>query len=98
MSLLGWLTLAYVAVLVLALVASLTAIALQLRRTGALLAETRDALGRVQRRTAGLEGPLTALEDATGELSEELREAAARLDTALRRPGDAGADGRRKAG
>jgi hypothetical protein len=45
---LHWVTLAYAAVLVLALAVSLTAIWIQLRRIGTVLGEARAALGDVE--------------------------------------------------
>lgn len=78
MSVLGWLTLGYAAVLVIVLATSLTAIALYLRSTSRLLGEAREALERVRDHTAPLEGPLAALEAAVSEVAEQAADAIGR--------------------
>lgn len=87
MSVLAWLTLAWAAVLVLAVAVSLTAIAVQLRRIGSLLGETREALALVRDRTSHLEAPLRLLRDGVGRLAgdmdaglQRLRDEAERLE------------------
>jgi hypothetical protein len=64
MELLRWLTIAYAAVLVLALAASLIAILVQLWRIGSVLAEVGASLKDVATQTAPLGGYLKALHDA----------------------------------
>jgi len=62
--LLRWLTVAYAAVLVLALAVSLIAILVQLWRIGSVLGEVRGSLSGVATATAPLGGYLKALHDA----------------------------------
>ena len=96
MKLLRNLTLAYAAVLVVALAGSLIAILVYLRRIGGVLDEIHTALGSVRDSTAGLEGviaPLgevaaaadTALADVDGRL--------ARVDARLAGLGETAATG-----
>jgi hypothetical protein len=79
MTLLLWLTLAYAAVLVLALAAGLTAIWLRLRGIGRALTAARDSLARVRDATAPLEAAMTPLQDRMLELAGSLEEAASEL-------------------
>lgn len=72
MELLRILTLIYVAVLVLALAASLIAILLYLRRIGGALGEARSALAAVARESAPLESHLQPLRDVVGDMADEL--------------------------
>ena len=64
MELLRWLTVAYAAVLVLALAASLIAILVQLWRIGSVLAQVGASLKDVATTTAPLGAYLKALHDA----------------------------------
>ena len=82
MELLRILTLIYVAVLVLALAASLLAIWIYLRRIGAALAEARDALVAVARESAPLESHIQPLRDVVGEMADELQAADTHLESA----------------
>lgn len=84
MSLLAWLTLAWAAVLVLAVAVSLIAIVVQLRRTAALLAEVGAALEQVSELTGTLDSPLSAVRDTTAQLATDLRGAGAAIDAGRR--------------
>lgn len=82
MEILRILTLVYVAVLVLALAASLIAIWIYLRRIGRALAEAREALGAVARESAPLESHILPIRDVVGEMADELAAADAALSSA----------------
>lgn len=79
MTTLGWLTLGYAAVLVVALAVSLTAIGLHLRGIGSVLGEVGEALERARRHTEPLEEPIRVLDDAAAEMAGEFEDAADRL-------------------
>lgn len=76
------LTLIYAAVLVLALVASLCAIWVYLRRIAGQLGETRAALAVVQEKLAPLGAHLQPLRDEPAAAAAELRQARERLEGA----------------
>ena len=82
MELLRILTLIYVAVLVLALAASLIAIWIYLRRIGGALGEVRVALAAAARESAPLESHIQPLRDIAGEMAAELQTADAYLQKA----------------
>jgi hypothetical protein len=82
MELVRILTLVYVAVLVLALAASLLAIWVYLRRIGAALAEARDALAIAARESSPLESHIQPLRDLAGEMADELAAADSYLEEA----------------
>jgi hypothetical protein len=86
------LTLAYAAVLVAALAAVLTTIAVYLWRIAGALAEARAALGLVRDRTRPLRQHLQGVEAITEERVEQVEDAAATIERALERltaPADA---------
>lgn len=84
MSVLAWLTLAWAAVLVLAVAASLIAIVVQLRRTAALLREVGTTLEQVSDLTATLESPLSSVRETTARISGDLRAAGATMEAGRR--------------
>jgi hypothetical protein len=85
MELLRILTLIYVAVLVLALAASLTLIWIYLRRIAAALGGAREALAVVQARTRPLPDLLQPVNPLLERSLQDLREAEARLGSARER-------------
>ena len=85
MELLRILTLLYVAVLVLALAASLIAIWVLLRRTAGALAQAKRALLRVERQTAPLRGYIEPVRDGTGAVAEAMKAVDVELEEAERR-------------
>lgn len=82
MPLIGWLTLAYAAVLVLVLAASLTAIWVYLVRIGSVLARVRATLALVADRTAPLEGVMARLGRPCEPCLDDLQGAVGSLDQA----------------
>jgi hypothetical protein len=81
-NLLTILTLIYVAVLVVALVASLIAIFVYLRRISRTLGEAREALTAVRNATVPLEGHLQSLHDLSTGPAGELQQAEAQMEIA----------------
>jgi uncharacterized protein YoxC len=75
MQLLTILTLVYVAILVLALAASLIAILVYLRRINTALGEVRSALETVEQRSAPLEGLIESIDEAVSGPLKNLEQA-----------------------
>jgi hypothetical protein len=82
MELLRLLTLAYAAVLVLALASSLIAIWVYLRRIGSALGGAREALSRVAEETEPLDSHLQPLRDLSKEAEQEFWAAKTALEGA----------------
>ncbi|MFN2454322.1 MAG: hypothetical protein ABR577_08890 [Pyrinomonadaceae bacterium] len=73
MQLLTWLTVIYLAVLVLALAASLITIFVYLWRIGSALAEIRGALDQAKEHTAPLEGHIETVNRGLANVRDELK-------------------------
>ena len=82
MQLLTILTLIYVAILVIALAASLIAILVYLRRIAGTLGEVGSALEQVRKETAPLEAYMEQVRDATGDSADQLSQAEKKLKSA----------------
>ena len=81
-ALLKWVTLIYVAVLVLAVATVLITIAVYLWRIAGVAARIRDALSEVRDRTAPLQQHLAPLEDVTEEHVRRLDRAVVKMEQA----------------
>ena len=79
---LRWVTVAYAAVLVLALAIALTTIAVYLWRIAAGMIRVRDALARVRDETAALPGHLKPLEQRTEQRVREFEDVTEMIERA----------------